>query len=61
LREGGRCTPSVRTTAGYRRYTDADLQRLHRIVAYRETGLGLDVIDESARTHGIDPDTVTWQ
>ncbi|WP_406230556.1 MerR family transcriptional regulator [Nocardia sp. NBC_01009] len=44
--EIGLASPSVRTTAGYRRYTDADLQRLHRIVAYRETGLGLDAIRE---------------
>ncbi|MEU9122295.1 MerR family transcriptional regulator [Streptomyces sp. NPDC048506] len=42
--EIGLASPSVRTTAGYRRYTDMDLQRLHRIVAYREIGLGLDAI-----------------
>ncbi len=42
--EIGLASPSVRTTAGYRRYTEADQQRLHRIVAYRETGLGLDAI-----------------
>jgi DNA-binding transcriptional MerR regulator len=44
--EIGLASPSVRTTAGYRQYTDADLQRLHRIVAYREAGLGLDAVRE---------------
>lgn len=44
--EIGLAPPSVRTTAGYRQYTDADLQRLHRIVAYREAGLGLDAVRE---------------
>jgi DNA-binding transcriptional MerR regulator len=51
--EIGLASPSVRTTAGYRRYTDADLQRLHRIVAYREIGLGLDAI------RGVLDDTTT--
>lgn len=44
--EIGLASPSVRTTAGYRRYTEEDLQRLHRIVAYREAGLGLDAVRE---------------
>ncbi|MFD7013179.1 MerR family transcriptional regulator [Streptomyces sp. NPDC059928] len=46
--EIGLASPSVRTPAGYHRYTDTDtdtdLQRLHRIVAHRETGLTLDAI-----------------
>lgn len=44
--EIGLASPSVRTRAGYRHYTDEDLQRLHRIVAYREAGLGLDAVRE---------------
>lgn len=48
----GLARPSLRTAAGYRRYTAADLERLHRIVVYRELGLGLDriraVLDDSA-------------
>ncbi|MGP4014329.1 MerR family transcriptional regulator [Saccharopolyspora sp. 5N708] len=44
--EIGLASPSVRTTAGYRHYTEEDLQRLHRIVAYREAGLGLDAVRE---------------
>lgn len=54
--EIGLATPSVRTPAGYRLYTDADLQRLSRIIAYRETGLGLDtirgVLDDAASEIG---------
>ncbi|MFE2755274.1 MerR family transcriptional regulator [Actinosynnema sp. NPDC059335] len=48
----GLARPSLRTAAGYRRYTAGDLERLHRIVVYRELGLGLDriraVLDDSA-------------
>ncbi|MEV5569331.1 MerR family transcriptional regulator [Spirillospora sp. NPDC052269] len=43
--------PSLRTAAGYRLYTAGDLERLHRIVIYRELGLGLDriraILDDS--------------
>ncbi len=35
---------SNRTDAGYRRYADADLDRLQRILFYRELGFGLDQI-----------------
>ncbi|MFI6121349.1 MerR family transcriptional regulator [Streptomyces sp. NPDC051064] len=49
--EIGLARPSLRTAAGYRVYTAADLERLHRIVVYREIGLGLDriraVLDDS--------------
>ncbi|MFD0150156.1 MerR family transcriptional regulator [Streptomyces sp. NPDC055721] len=49
--EIGLARPSLRTAAGYRLYTADDLERLHRIVVYRETGLGLDriraVLDDS--------------
>lgn len=44
--EIGLASPSARTAAGYRQYTEADLHRLHRIVAYREAGLGLDAVRE---------------
>ncbi|MFE2974168.1 MerR family transcriptional regulator [Streptomyces sp. NPDC059258] len=40
----GLAEPSLRTAAGYRLYTAGDLERLHRIVVYRELGLGLDRI-----------------
>ncbi|MFD0885135.1 MerR family transcriptional regulator [Streptosporangium algeriense] len=42
--EIGLACPSLRTAAGYRLYTAGDLERLHRIVVYREIGLGLDKI-----------------
>ncbi|WP_106538465.1 MerR family transcriptional regulator [Haloactinopolyspora alba] len=49
--ETGLARPSLRTAAGYRLYTAGDLERLHRIVIYRELGLGLDrirvVLDDS--------------
>ena len=35
---------SSRSTAGYRLYTSADLERLRRIVIYRELGLDLEAI-----------------
>lgn len=45
--------PSSRSAAGYRLYTAGDLERLRRIVVYRELGLGLEAI------RGVldDPDT----
>ncbi|WP_253799061.1 MerR family transcriptional regulator [Nocardia amikacinitolerans] len=33
--------PSERTDAGYRRYTAADLARIHRVLVYRELGVPL--------------------
>ncbi len=50
--EIGLARPSLRTAAGYRLYTAGDLERLHRIVVYRENGVGLDriraILDDSA-------------
>ena len=49
--EIGLARPSLRTAAGYRLYTAGDVERLHRIVVYRELGLGLDriraILDDS--------------
>ncbi|MFG1621688.1 MerR family transcriptional regulator [Kribbella sp. NPDC049227] len=49
--EVGLARPSLRTAGGYRLYTAADLERLQRIVVYRELGLGLDriraILDDS--------------
>lgn len=42
--EIGLASPAERSRAGYRLYTDADLERLRRIVVYRELGLDLDAI-----------------
>ena len=40
----GLVVPSVRTAAGYRVYTDADVERLHLVLVYREAGLPLEEI-----------------
>lgn len=40
----GLLSPSARSEAGYRLYAEADVQRLDRIVTYREAGLGLELI-----------------
>ena len=42
--EIGLLRPSGRSDAGYRRYADADVERLQRILFYRELGFGLDQI-----------------
>ena len=42
--EIGLASPSRRTPAGYRLYTWDDLERLSRVVAYREAGLTLEAI-----------------
>ena len=42
--EVGLLRASGRSEAGYRRYDDADLDRLQRILFYRELGFGLDDI-----------------
>ena len=42
--EIGLLRASGRSEAGYRRYDDADLERLQRILFYRELGFGLDDI-----------------
>lgn len=48
----GLVVPSVRTPAGYRGYTDADIERLHLVLVYRSVGLPLEEI----RTLLDDPD-----
>src|ERR1700757_4077167 len=40
----GLVAPSVRTSAGYRGYTDADIERLHLVLVYRSVGMPLDEI-----------------
>ena len=42
--EIGLLRASDRSDAGYRRYADADVERLQRILFYRELGFGLDEI-----------------
>jgi DNA-binding transcriptional MerR regulator len=40
----GLVVPTVRTASGYRRYTDADVERLHLVLVYRAAGLPLGEI-----------------
>jgi DNA-binding transcriptional MerR regulator len=42
--EIGLLVPSSRSASGYRLYTDADLQQLHRILLLRELGFSLEAI-----------------
>ncbi|MBV6757805.1 MULTISPECIES: MerR family transcriptional regulator [Rhodococcus] len=42
--EIGLVTPSDRTPGGYRSYSDADVERLHRVLTYRELGFPLEEI-----------------
>jgi DNA-binding transcriptional MerR regulator len=52
--EIGLLNPSGRSGAGYRRYGDADLERLQRILFYRELGFGLDQIKTVMTDGGAD-------
>mgnify|MGYP000085348729 CR=1 FL=1 len=52
--EIGLLAPSARSEAGYRRYADADLERLQRILFYRELGFGLDDIRTVITDGGAD-------
>ena len=40
----GHVVPSARSRSDYRLYTDADVERLHRVLVYREVGLSLEQI-----------------
>jgi MerR family transcriptional regulator, thiopeptide resistance regulator len=42
--ETGLLVPSARSDAGYRLYSEADLERLHQILLYRELGFPLETI-----------------
>ena len=53
--EIGLLSPSGRTAAGYRRYDDADLERLQQIRYYRELGFPLDEIAAILDDPGVDP------
>ena len=53
--EIGLARPSLRSAAGHRRYTAADVRRLHRIVALRGFGFGLAEIGALLDASGPDP------
>ena len=50
----GLVVPSVRTPAGYRGYTDADIERLHVVLVYRSVGLPLEDIRALLDDEGAD-------
>ena len=50
----GLVVPGVRTAAGYRGYTDSDVERLHIVLGYRAAGLPLDEIRVLLDESGID-------
>ncbi|MFE3323539.1 MerR family transcriptional regulator [Streptomyces sp. NPDC059176] len=50
----GLLSPTKRTAAGYRCYTDADLARLQQILFYRELGFSLGETAEILRDPGAD-------
>jgi MerR family transcriptional regulator, thiopeptide resistance regulator len=53
--EIGLLRPSERTGAGYRLYSDGDVRRLYRIVAFRRLGLALDEVGALLDAAGADP------
>jgi DNA-binding transcriptional MerR regulator len=53
--ELGLLVPSDRTGSGYRLYSDADVQRLYRILALRRMGFGLDEVAATLAADGDDP------
>ncbi len=50
----GLLTPSGRSAAGYRRYSGADIERLQRILFYRELEFGLDQIKQAMANDDAD-------
>jgi Predicted transcriptional regulators len=53
--EIGLLSPGERTAAGYRRYTEADLDRLQQVLFYRELGFPLEEIAAILDEPGTDP------
>ncbi|PRY44383.1 transcriptional regulator [Geodermatophilus tzadiensis] len=51
----GLLSPSGRTAAGYRRYSAADLDRLHQVLLYRELGFPLEEVATLLDDPSADP------
>ncbi|MFW3169795.1 MerR family transcriptional regulator [Geodermatophilus sp. CPCC 206100] len=51
----GLLSPSGRTSAGYRRYSPADLDRLHQVLVYRELGFPLEEVATLLDDPSADP------
>jgi MerR family transcriptional regulator, thiopeptide resistance regulator len=52
----GLLSPSGRTAAGYRQYAPADLDRLHRVLLYRELGFPLEEVATLLDAPDADPE-----
>src|SRR4051794_22435910 len=52
--EIGLLRPAARSAAGHRRYSDADVRRLYRIVALRGLGLSLEDVGAALEHEGPD-------
>ena len=52
----GLLSPSGRTAAGYRRYSPADLDRLHQVLLYRELGFSLEDVATLLDDPDADPE-----
>src|SRR3954453_5478304 len=52
----GLLSPSGRTAAGYRQYAPADLDRLHRVLLYRELGFPLEEVATLLDAPPADPE-----
>ena len=52
--EIGLLRPAERSGAGHRRYSDADVRRLYRIVALRRLGLSLEAVGAALAAEGDD-------
>jgi DNA-binding transcriptional MerR regulator len=59
--EIGLLTPSGRSEAGYRLYSQADVQRLHAIQTMRQMGLALSDIGELLAGDGVAPERIINQ
>ncbi|WP_422842989.1 MerR family transcriptional regulator [Acidovorax sp. M2(2025)] len=59
--EIGLLTPSGRSEAGYRLYSQADVQRLHGIQTMRQMGLALSDIGELLGGEGVAPERIINQ
>lgn len=59
--EIGLLTPSGRSEAGYRLYSQADVQRLHGIQTMRQMGLALSDIGELLAGEGMAPERIIGQ
>ena len=54
----GLLAPSGRSAAGYRKYSEADYQRLYRICNLRRAGLSLEDIREIVNSSGAPPEAL---